>query len=154
MDWRAKNTSVNVHHEPRGSKELGEDFVDVRALPDVPQRLGMVHRDNAIRLGSTAIPRRAVCKVGAHEGRDLTCCVANEAWRDYISDHYIAIGLELLAVIVVDPVTGWRIPPLGRESTIGDRGSLQIQASGSVLNLDRNRAVRSGICNLFSRHVG
>ena len=48
MDWRAKNASVDVHHEPWGSKEFGENLVEIRGLPDVPQRLGVVQRDNAV----------------------------------------------------------------------------------------------------------
>jgi hypothetical protein len=48
MDWGAKNTPVDIHHEPWASKELPEHLVEIRGLPDVPQRLGMVHRYNAV----------------------------------------------------------------------------------------------------------
>ena len=77
------------------------------------------------------MPSRAVSKVGAREGRNLTCCIADEVRREHISYHHVAIGMELLAVMVVDPLTDRRIPSVYRES----------------------RTVRAGICNLFSRQV-
>ena len=83
MHWRAKDTSIYVHHEARGSKELREQLVQVRALPNVPQRLRMVQRDNAVELGRAALPACAVRKVSANKRGDLT----NRTFRDLGEPH-------------------------------------------------------------------
>ena len=108
-------------------KSSAENLVEIRGLPDVPQRLGMVHRDKAVQFRRPTIPGRAVCKVGAHEGRNLTCGIDHEARWDHISYHHVAIDMELQAILVVDPLTDSRILPL---------------------------PVKAGICNLFSPQVG
>jgi hypothetical protein len=105
MNRGTKNTPVHVHHEPGSSKELTENLVEIRALSNVPQGLGMVHRDYTVRLQWPPIPGRAIPKVGAHEGRYLTCRIAGEVLRDHISYHHITFRLELPAVMIVDPLT-------------------------------------------------
>ena len=103
MDRRAKNATVDIHHEARVSKELRENLVEIGGLPDVPQRLGMMHRDNAIKLRGAAVPCLAVSEVGANERRNLTNCAGRDACRNYISDHHVALGMELPPVFVLDP---------------------------------------------------
>jgi hypothetical protein len=104
---------VNVKaHEARVSKKLCEDLVEIWALPNVPQRLGMVHRDNAVELRCAAIPCRSVSKVGTNEGGNFTNCSASDGCRNHIADHHVAVRIELLEVVVPDPLTDWRVRPM------------------------------------------
>jgi hypothetical protein len=106
MDRRAKYTPVDIDHEPLGSKELREDLVKIGALADVPQRLGMVHGDNAVEPRLAAVPCRAVSEVGANERGNVTNCLTGEARRNNIPYHHVAFGSELLPVLAGDPTTG------------------------------------------------
>jgi len=112
MDWGPKNTSVDIHHEPRGFIELRKELVEIRGLPDVPERLGMMHRDDAVERWRGVIPCRAVSEVGANERGNLTNRIPGDACRKHISYHHVALGMELLQVVVLDPLTDWNVPPL------------------------------------------
>jgi hypothetical protein len=112
MNRGAKNTSIHIHHEPMVSKEFGENLVEIRGLPDVPQRLGMVHRNNAVELRCAAVPRPPVSKVSANERGDLANGPAGDACRDHISYYRVTFGMELIPVVVLDPGTDWKIQRL------------------------------------------
>ena len=78
MDRRAKNAPVDIQHQARTSKELGEDFVEIRALADVPQRLSVMQWDDAVELLWTSIPGPAIPEVGANECGDLADAIASQ----------------------------------------------------------------------------
>lgn len=105
VDRRAKDTTVDIYPELRSPMELGEDLVEIRTLPDIPQRLGMVQGNNAVEHRCAAIPRRTVRKVCAHEGGNLKNGVVRDGFRTYIADHQIAVGVELKSVLVGNPST-------------------------------------------------
>lgn len=105
MRRRTKNTPVNIQHELRGSEELAEDLVKTRALPDVPLRLGMMHRDDPVELWHTAIPCSPIGEVGAYKLRNVTSRVVSKFRRNHIPYDHVALGMELQPIVVLDPMT-------------------------------------------------
>src|SRR5260370_17888861 len=90
---------------PRVFIELRKDPVEIRGLPDVPERLGVMHRDNAVERWRAVIPCRAVSEAGANERGNLTSRIPSDACREHISYHHVAFGMELPQVVVLDPLT-------------------------------------------------
>jgi hypothetical protein len=106
MNRRSKNAPIDIHHEVTVTKEFSEYPIETRVLPNIPQRLGVVQGDDTVELRWAAIPGRAVRKVGANERRNLTYGITGHAPGNYISDHHVALGIELPPVSVRDPMMG------------------------------------------------
>jgi hypothetical protein len=64
-----------------------------------------MHRDNAVELWSAAVPSRAVDKVRANERGNLTNSISRDARGYYIPYNHVALGMELLPVVILDPLT-------------------------------------------------
>ena len=104
MNGRTKNAAIDIDQQAWIGKELREDPVQIRRLPDIPQRLRMVQRDNSIQHRRTAIPGGAIGQVGAEECHDLSNRIRRNRRRDHVSDHHVAVVLELLPIRIFDPL--------------------------------------------------
>jgi hypothetical protein len=96
------------HHEMRISEELGEHLIEIRRLADVPQRLRMMQRHDAVEHRRAAIPCSAVRQVSPHERGDFANGVGDEHRRNDISDREVAVRAELLQVAILNPAGGMR----------------------------------------------
>src|SRR5277367_1233969 len=94
--WRAKNTTVNINCKLRDPKKFLEDFVEIGTLPDVPQRLRMVHGDNPVKFRHAVVPRRGVSKIGAYERRNVLNGTMGQVRGNHASYYHVAVGSELL----------------------------------------------------------
>ena len=66
--------------------------------------------NHAVILDGSAIPRRAVAKVGADKCCDVERGLGGEGGGDHISNDHVAVRLELLPVLVLDPPGKTRRP--------------------------------------------
>jgi len=105
---RAKDTAVDIDHEPRVTKEFREELVKIRALPDIPKRLGLVQWNNAVEDGGTAVSGGAIGKVGADERGDLARGIVRKRSGNYTPDDRVALVMESLTVAIANPLTDRR----------------------------------------------
>jgi hypothetical protein len=108
MARRPEKTAVDIDHQPMCSPEFAENLIEVRGLPDIPKRLGMMHRDDAVVLGRIAIPSRAVIEIGPEERRNLANSIVKGTFRNDVSYYHVAFRLESLPILVLDPLIDWQ----------------------------------------------
>jgi hypothetical protein len=109
MHWRAEDAPVHIYREPRISKEFREDLIKSRGLSDVPQRLSMVQRDNAVELWGATVPGRTVGKVGSDERGNIASGAANDTQGNHISNDHVTFSMESAPITVLNPATNWKV---------------------------------------------
>ena len=102
MTRRPETTTINIDHQLVRTPIFTEYLMESGILSDIPKRLGVMQGNHAVILGGPAIPRCAVANVGADKCCDLEHGLSGEALWDYVWNDHIAVGLELLPVLVLD----------------------------------------------------
>ena len=95
--------------------------MECRILSDVPKRLGVMEGNHAVILDVSVIPSCAVAHVGADKCCDVERGLSGDAGGDHISNDHVAVRLELLPVLVLDPLGETRRLPAWRETHQGKR---------------------------------
>ena len=90
-------------------------------MSDIPKRLGVMQGNHAVVLDGSAIPRCAIVNVGADKCCDVERGFSGETGGDYISNDHVAVRLELLPVLVLDPPRKTRRSQAWRETHRGKR---------------------------------
>ena len=108
MARRPENTAVDIDHQPVIAPEVAEHLMEIRTLSDVPQRLGLMHGDDAVVLRRIAVPGPAVIQIGMDEGRNVARRILGEMPRNDVPDGQVTVRLEMFAVLVPDPSMDWR----------------------------------------------
>ena len=72
-------------------------------LADIPKRLCVVHRDDAIQYRRPVVPGSRIAEVRTHKGGDVADRAGDEVGRDYIPNHHVAFRFKLPTATLLDP---------------------------------------------------
>ena len=121
MARRLETTTINIDHQLVRTPVFTKYLMESRILSDIPKRLGVMQGNHAVILDGSAIPRRAVANVGADRCCDAERGLSGAAGGDHIDNDHVAVRLESLPVLVLDPPGKTRLPPAWRETHQGKR---------------------------------